>query len=202
MLNKKHRHESQFWRSGKQLGLGSLLLIMALSGCRPTSEDGAVPQGGGFFDLREYFRQESRRLQEMQPEGMKTVRLDGQTARQALAQMNYEAELAPFSASDINKPSWKDKYQVDSLLEGRYLREIVYTAKDPALKTREMRIRFENDRIGEVRIRNAIRSIISESEQELRYDPDNGYTIKGMQGGKFARKKEFSVEVLFGPTRK
>ncbi len=179
-------------------GLLLLAAIHVFSGCTHGGEsvhaDKKVPV---FFDLRDFFQQEIRFLQKNQSSVNKIVQLNGQKSVLSAIAVSYSDELAPFANSDINKPSWKDKYQVDSILVDRHLKEIRYTAKDASLKTRELRIAFSESGVKEVWIKNSIHSIISESDQELKYERSKGYFIKGRQVGRFAVEKRFSVQVDF-----
>jgi hypothetical protein len=178
--------------------LAGVMTVTAIS-CSPSTETSSG-QGRGtntFFDLRDFFGREVKSLQAHKPRVRKTVRLNGRESLQASAEVNYAAELAPFIQSDINKPSWRDKYRVDSLFVGGALGEIKYTAGDAALKTKELRVFFEGDKVRAIWIKNSIRSIVSESEQDLKYDPYKGYSIYGRQGGRFSEEKRFSVEVEF-----
>jgi len=175
-----------------------LFSFILLLGCNPSEEkahiNGAAPV---FFDLRKYFQKEILYLEKSQSVVKKTVGLNGKESILPSATVSYAEELAPFANSDINKPSWKDKYQVDSILADGRLEEIRYVAIDPSLKTRELRIGFKGGKVGSVWIRNSIHSIISESDQELAYERENGYSIKGRQAGRFADEKRFSVKVEF-----
>jgi hypothetical protein len=186
---------------GLLAGLAMLAGVVAFtgSGCSPSTETSSG-QGRGttiFFDLRDFFDKEVKSLQAQKPRVRKTVRLNGRESLQAAAEVNYAAELAPFIQSDINKPSWRDKYRVDSLFVGGVLEEIKYTAGDAALKTKELRVFFEGDKVRSIWVKNSIRSIVSESEQDLKYYPYKGYSIYGRQGGRFSEEKRFSVEVEF-----
>ena len=182
-------------------GVAMLVGIVAFTaiGCGPSTEK--TPDQGQdaivFFDLRDFFNQEVKSLQKDKPQARKTVRLDGRESVQTAAGINYTAELAPFIQSDINKPSWKDKYRVDSIFTGGSLEEIRYTAGDATLKTKELRVFFKGNGVHSVWIKNSIHSIISESDQELKYDKYKGYSIYGQQGGRFSKEKHFSVEVKF-----
>lgn len=179
-------------------GLLAFFAVLLFWGCgnsaKPGQTDKALPV---FFDLRDYFQKEMDYLTKKQPTAKKTVRLNGQESILPSAAISYVDELAPFANSDINKPSWKDKYQVDSVLTDGGLEEIRYMAKDASLKTRELRISFRNGRVEKVWIRNAIHSIISASDQELKYEREKGYAIKGRQAGRFVAEKRFFVQVAF-----
>ena len=164
------------------------------NGREPELGDKKVPV---FFDLRDFFQKEMQFLEKNQPVVNKIVRLNGQESLLSSISVSYSDELAPFANSDINKPSWKDKYQVDSILMDGHLKEIKYVAKDASLKTKELSIIFGDGGVDKVWIRNSIHSIISESDQELKYERSKGYFIKGRQVGRFAAEKQFSVQVSF-----
>lgn len=179
-------------------GLLFFFIVHFFLGCtngrEPELVENKVPV---FFDLRDFFQKEMQYLEKNQPTVNKTVRLNEQESVLSSATVSYSDELAPFANSDINKLSWKDKYQVDSILIDERLKEIRYVAKDASLKTRELRIIFGEAGVEEVWIWNSIHSVISESDQEMKYGRSKGYFIKGRQVGRFAAEKQFSVEVAF-----
>ncbi len=153
-----------------------------------------------FFDLKGYFFAEAALLNKRKPQGVKVVLFQGNadtTYLNSISNMNFEKELRSFANSDINRSAWRDKYQVDSVFQNGYLKEIRYTAVDRALKTREVVLGFNRGSLSEVRIKNEIKSVIAKSVQELVYLPERGYAITGNQKIRLGKKYFYDVEVLF-----
>ena len=177
-------------------------LVLLGAGCYRGDLDDRGPAKGSlvsFYDLKGFFSKEVKRLDRQQPEGIKTVRFDGksETIGMNAASVDYGKELASFISSDINKPSWIEKYRIDSVSAGSDMQEIRYTALDEHLKTREIRLVFKGDHLTEVRIRNRLKSIIAESTQTMSYSPGSGYAIEGVQRSRIGSSRAFSVSVAF-----
>ncbi|MBV6426332.1 MAG: hypothetical protein KIPDCIKN_00843 [Haliscomenobacter sp.] len=177
-------------------------LILLSTGCYNGDLDDQAPVNGrlaSFYDLKGFFSKEINRLDRQQPEGMKTVRFEGksETIDMKAKPADYGKELASFIASDINKPSWREKYRIDTASAGSGMQEIRYTALDEHLKTREIQLLFNGNSLKEVRIKNRLKSIIAESTQTLSYRTGSGYTIEGVQGSPVGRGRAFSVSVVF-----
>lgn len=175
------------------------LLFLALIACGVENEnaDTAV-SATPFFKLENYFDQEIARLDSLQPELQKNVVVDGQSEEKRIKSTNFKDELQIFRRSDINRPSWVDKYQVDSIRENGSLMAVRYTALDTSLNTRLLNVRFLNGNVEEIEIQNRARSAIASTEQNLQYRPDRSYRIESKQKtiGSDTREILIDVEIL------
>ncbi len=185
--------------------IAPILISLAIlgTGCQKKEDRKALvsPKNNtaSFFDLKGYFSKEIKRLNRLQPAGTKTVRFDGESEKIDTKRkpVDYGKELASFVSSDINKLSWREKYRPDTITGPGARKEIRYTALDGHLKTREIRLFFEENTLQEVRIKNRLKSIIAESSQELSYVAGSGYTLEGVQGLRIGRGRAFSISVSF-----
>lgn len=174
------------------------LLLLALTACGVENENtGTEVSATPFFKLESYFSQEIVRLDSLQPVLQKTVVVDGQSEEKRVESTDFEKELQIFRRSDINRPAWVDKYQVDSILENGSLTEVHYMALDTSLNTRLLKVRFSNGGVEEIQIQNRARSAIASTEQNLQYRPDRSYRIESKQKtiGSDARKISIDVEI-------
>lgn len=182
---------TEYFRTPRRLLLGMILLggcgLLLLEGC-----GGSPPREGTtafFFDMQGYFRSEATRLKSAGARLEKTAEAAGRTERRPVQEPDWEEELALFIGSDINKPSWRDSYTVDS--GATYL---LYKAKDPGLRIRSIRInRDERSAITGILIRREVGNYLYSSSETLRYYPDSLYEISRRQEVKLLGASDFRV---------
>src|SRR5580700_9983482 len=93
-------------------------LLACLPACKPRIKN------NGAFDLSGYFKKEAARLKKLNRPVIKTVFHNGVTETKTVHISNWEQELGLFIDADINKPTWRNNYNVND--EDSVLR---YTAK-------------------------------------------------------------------------
>jgi hypothetical protein len=148
-----------------------------------------------FFDLKGYFKTEVIRLKQYMTKVKKTVTVNGKSEEKILENLNFEEELAPFIASDINRPAWSDYYmskvKEPSVNNGTW----EYYALKDHLKTRSLIVNKEGQN-SNIDILNAEETVATKSETRLNYDNRIGYTISTIQ--KLMGKADtIKVEVRF-----
>jgi hypothetical protein len=167
-----------YWYNSTNKGpvffITGLILLLGFTSCqndRNSAKDTMV-----FFDLKGYFKADSARLSKLNPLVNKTVVHNKVTETQKLHIPNWGTELSLFSESDINKPAWKESYSTsttDSLL--------IYRAKDPSLKTREIIVKRDGNRVKWIMIFNYTKNVLYETTEKLSYFPDSLYLIQKRQ---------------------
>ncbi len=126
-----------------------------------------------YFDIRGFFDKEAGRLSSNHPTIQKTVVHNNSTEQKITRDINWENELELFKKSDINKPSWKNSYTALKTADA-----IEYTAREPALRTRKIRIEYSaQGKIHSIRIQNTVKNLLYSSSEELVYLPDSSYSI-------------------------
>ena len=143
-----------------------------------------TPQYNGqktaFFDLKTYFKTEIERLKHDVKKVKKTVTVNGKSEEKTLENLNFEEELAPFIASDINRPAWSDYYMEKAqTFDNQGFRKEYYAQKDH-LKTRSIVVEKQTTGTS-VQILNADETVATKSETKLSYDNLTGYTISTIQ---------------------
>ncbi|MBC7745968.1 MAG: hypothetical protein H7096_12800 [Flavobacterium sp.] len=147
-----------------------LIFILLLAGC---SGGPAVVQKKTFIDVKGYFQSEIKRLGNYKTEVKKTVSRNNQTETQMLNNINWQTELSLFVESDINKSAWRNSYKISKI--GK---EVIYSATDSALKTRQIRVlEGVNGRIKKVQIKNNTNNMLYQSSEILTYVPDSLYKV-------------------------
>ena len=153
---------------------GGLLLLCCWCACKPEiKETGAKLR---YFDLKGFFKVDSARLVKLNPSVKKTVSHNGETETKMLKIINWGQEFGLFTSSDINKPAWKDSYAVQENADS-----VVYKAKYPELKTREIIIHKQDGKVTSVYILNYIHNILYTTTETLKYAPGHYYLIEKHQ---------------------
>ena len=174
------------------------LPLLLLLSCQPEAgKQPSTPRHSPFFDLRAYFDGEIKRLQEQQPPVRKTVSIDGKPETRLLDSLRYEDELQPFLASDINRPSWWDKYTIDSTFSGGRLTSIRYQAQDSSLRIRNLLVDWQDGQVSRIRIERFSDSFTAIISQQLDYQPSKGYQLSTRQEVVLSKPKEMGIEVSF-----
>ncbi|HTD99956.1 MAG TPA: hypothetical protein VK668_11765 [Mucilaginibacter sp.] len=151
-----------------------LACFLVLQGCKKDSA--AASDTMKYFDLKGYFRADSIRLSKMNPLVNKTVVHNKASETKKVHIPDWGTELSLFTESDINKPAWKESYSVQS--SGDFL---IYKAKDPALKTRDIIIKRNGDKIKWILVFNHTKNVLYETQEKLSYFPDSLYIIQKAQ---------------------
>jgi hypothetical protein len=151
---------------------GVMMLFFCISGCRPDIKEssGALK----YFDLKGFFTADVARLNKLKKTVVKTVTHNGVTQSKKVSIDNWERELDLFIGSDINRPAWKDSYNIT--ISGNIL---LYEAKYPELKMRQMLIKKDKDKVKWILIFNRTkRNLLYQTYEKLSYFPDSLYTIE------------------------
>jgi hypothetical protein len=179
-----------YWfKSGTWL-LTAVLTGIILTGCKPdVKETGAALK---YFDLQGYFNGEATRLNKLNRAVLKTVSHNGVVESKKVHIGNWTRELDLFIGSDINRPAWKDSYDVsnsDNIL--------LYRAKDPDLTTREIMIKKENQHVKWIVIFNGTKNKLYQTIGKLTYYPDSLYAISKFQRVRFLGDNTYKVQGVF-----
>ncbi len=173
-----------------------LLLLFACGQVEPKEQSIKAPQPA-FFDLKGYFNQEIKRLNQAKPKLFKKVTINGSEEQRELGAVDFKQELQVFIQSDINRPNWLEKYRADTTFFNGNPSRILYKAIDKTLRTRLIDIEFQQNIVSKITIQNGGKSIVAGSQQELIYLPQSGYLIKSHQTTALSKDKDLTIEVRF-----
>lgn len=177
------------------LGLFSILIFFG--GCQSDTITIQQPTHQRFFDLKGYVEQQATLLQQKQPSIKKTITSGSIEETKILQDIDWTKELGLFTKSDINKPSWADKYSIDSIAKEGGFMLLQYKAQDPDLATRQLDIELKGEVVHSVFVINQVTNAIYQSQQYLTYIPQKGYTIKKKQAVQLMDKDDYEIEVTF-----
>jgi hypothetical protein len=177
------------------LTLGSLLLF-TFSACElpklPEKKEMTT-----FFSLERYFKSEEGRLSKKATRYKKHIKTNSEEEDLMLNVEDWSTEFQLFKKSDINKPSWKDDYKIDSVLVEGKLRELTYLALKDDLYTKSLSIKFKGKKVQMISISNKSENSIYRLEETLNYNPDKGYKIERKQDLLLFEEERHSIEVFF-----
>lgn len=176
--------------------LGAFFLINT-SCARNEDKQNSKDQVLHFFDIAGYFAGEIDRLQADQPSVNKELTLNEKTETLEMDDIDFSDELSIFEKADINKVSWIEKYDVDTIQTTGAIREVVYTATDEKLKIRKIELSFDQDQLIHVKVFNEVNSPVLQAEQRMEYTPGSGYRIEQEQKVRFLPQKIMKVVVNF-----
>jgi hypothetical protein len=165
-------------------------LLGGITSCKRDS--GASGNTMAFFDIKGYFRADSSRLSKLNPLVNKTVVHNQIPETKKVRIPNCGTELNLFTESDINKPAWKNSYTIQN--ENDLL---IYRAKDPLLKTQEIVIKKEGDKVKWILIFNHTKNILYETAEKLSYFPDSLYLIQKSQKVRLLGKETYRISGSF-----
>lgn len=180
-----------YWCKLKSIHLAALLcstmLLSGLQSCRPdnTQSNGSLK----YFDVAGYFKADTARLRTLNPKVDKTVTHNGVIENKTVHIPNWGQELNLFIQSDINRPAWKNSYNIlntDSL--------VIYRAKTPDLRTTEIMIRKDKDKVKWIVIFNHTKNLLYETNEKLSYFPDSVYQIEKSQRVKLMGKNLYRIK--------
>ena len=155
------------------------ILLVAIQSC--SSDAPSKVQNVQFFDLKKYFTDEAGRLTKLNPLITKTAAHNTISETDKMRITSWTNELSSFTESDINKPAWKASYTVQSTNDF-----LIYKAKDPELKTRDIIIKKDGSSIKWILIFNhttglMAKKVLYEMVEKLSYFPDSLYLIQKTQ---------------------
>ncbi len=168
-------------------------IIFSFSNC--IEETAVIVKEPSFFDLKDYFNTQLETLSSIEKIKKATI-IDGERIEKVLDSIDFQLELGAFKESDINKIAWVDKYQVDSLYDEKgMLRKVNYHATDEKLRTQQLLVSFNQNRVDTIDIFNNSTSSIASLKQQLRYIPSFGYSIRSTQKTTLFEEHVLTVDV-------
>lgn len=188
------------------------LLLLCLSvacfalACLPASS--TAPAAGEkkklFFDLPAFFAQEAQRLGAKRVEKRSRAASDAgstvidTTRHQIESPEQWERELALFARVQLNKSSFSDQYDIDSLRnDSTGTLTLRYRARKEHLYTQLVEIRLLNEQVQHISLLNRQSSLLTESRQQLQYTPDKGYSLQQTQRLPFAEPHTVELYAIF-----
>lgn len=159
---------------------------LLLPACKPDIKETVATNK--YFDLQGYFKTEVARLNKLTQPILKTVTHNGATETRRVKITNWPRELNLFIEADINKPAWRDSYQIQQTDHTS-----IYMAKDTTLKTREIIINKKDSKVQWIIIYNYTHNMLYTNHEKLVYVPDSVYSIEKTQHVKLMGINRYTI---------
>ncbi|WP_231491544.1 hypothetical protein [Pedobacter sp. Leaf170] len=145
-----------------------------------------------YFDIKGYFKKESLRLQQLNPNILKEVNINGSAETKKLTIKDWEKEFSIFANADINKASWRGSFKVQKNDE-----EVTYTSSNKRIPIKKVAVKYFGDEVKKVEIIISNKNILYTSGDSLIYYPDSLFVIKKHQKIKLLKAKKYQVKEIF-----
>lgn len=172
-------------------------LIIYLFSCDVPAAKESKRLQTNFFDIKAFFEKEAAYLKAQDVQILKTIQHNKTKETQTITPKDWNKELSMFAGSDINKPSWKDKYLLDSTNRSNGLTLLHYKAIDDKLSIQVLDVELKENKVHSILIVKKISNQVYESQQHLTYIPRKGYTIKKSQDVTLFDKDDYSIEAKY-----
>ncbi len=165
------------------------ILILFFSIILVSCDDPIPKSNKKYFDIKSFFEREAQRLSSIKKGVEKTVSRNGYKETRKFNSLNWMNEFNLFIESDINKPAWKDRYQISQ--KNNFT---IYMALDSNLRTRYILIkRKTNGTIDYIEILNKTINSLYQSSEQLTYLVDSVYYIKKQQNVRLIGNNEYEI---------
>ncbi|WP_428330248.1 hypothetical protein [Mucilaginibacter sp.] len=167
--------------------LVGIFLLTGFSSCKPDLKE--TGPDAKYFDLKGYFKADTARLNKLNPFVLKSIAHNGVIESKKVKIADWGKELDLFIGSDINKPAWKNSYDVTDNDEF-----LIYKRKDPSLKMYKMVIRRDKQKVRWILIENYTKNSLYETTEKLSYFPDSLYLIEKTQKVRFLGINRYRIQ--------
>jgi len=164
-----------------------LLISLLLSSCLETKRKDQTASLT-YFDIKGYFQEEAIRLTREKPLIFKKIVKNASEESKEIAIKDWNKEFSLFIESDINKPSWITSYSVKTIDE-----TTIYSALTVDLRTREIKVTKNADKIHSISIKNDVTNDLYKSHEDLFYYPDSLYRIVKQQNVRILGVNDYQI---------
>ncbi|HEY8783667.1 MAG TPA: hypothetical protein VIM16_18715 [Mucilaginibacter sp.] len=180
--------------------LSGIALVVCSAACKPDAKETGTSLK--YFDINGYFAKDIARLKKLNKPVNKTVTHNGVSESKTVHIDDWGREFDLFVGSDINRPAWKNSYIViteDSLL--------IYKAKYPELKVREMLIKKDKEKVKWILIYSKTPQStwlglkvpsLYQTREKLSYFPDSLYLIEKDQRVRLMGINHYVIKGVIG----
>ncbi len=173
-----------------------LVPIVFMVSCKQEKAD--ISEKGSYFDLKAVVEDDIAYNTKNACAELKQVMVNSIQERKFIANVDWYKELQAILESDINKPAWKGKFLVDTImgdLSGQYT--IQYSAISDKINIKLLKVSFVNGHLEKIYILKQIQSFIFASNQTIEYFPKKGFKVSGEQRAVMMKKFDLNVEVNY-----
>lgn len=169
-----------------------LISVSVFYSCSTDSREIDVVQ---YFDVPNFFQKEIELLESRKARVIKVLSTGGESST-ITSSPNWKKELDIFHSINLNKSAYIGKYLIDtSLMNEGFL--VSYNAIEEGLPIRKLSYYTSNEQVKEIEVNKVDKSLVLSSELNLRYVPDSGYSVSGVQQIGNLQKSEYKVSAIF-----
>jgi len=168
-----------------------LLIVLFFGSCNPAGPKkqlSSLP----YFNLKNYFAKEVKRLKLQNPEVNKTVMVNHTEEHKKLKIADWQKELSVFSDADINKSAWQGLFSLRKEKNSN-----TYLSNNEKVPVKSLSISYKNGKIYGIEILISNTNSLYTSNDTLSYFPDSLYDVKKMQHIKLLKEKRYRITGKF-----
>ena len=155
-----------------------LLSVCCLFSCNNPKQTTLPP----YFSLPDYMNSQIKILAANKTGAVKTISVNGKKEVHKFDILDWKEELQSFIDADINKPSWRGNFMVDTAYtvdKADTEKLITYSTEEPGIRTKKLVLNFDihTKNITEVEAYNLTDNVLYHFEQQLFYFPMKSYFI-------------------------
>ena len=154
-----------------------LVITISILSCSNPKQSPLPP----YFDLQGYINGQVKTLTANKYSIVKNVSVNEKKEEHPITLPDWKQELQPFIDADINKPSWRGNFNVDTVYEINADTEkvVTYTTAIPDIRTKKLALHYDvhTGVITEIEIHNLTDNVLYHFEQQLFYFPMKKYFI-------------------------
>lgn len=176
------------------------IIILFFSACQNATVQDNSTGVKKYFDLKGLVQQDINTNMQHHFSELKSVRIDGKQESKQIDTVDWNKELKIILESDINKPNWEGKYQVQTTADKK---EYLYTTLSSKLPIRSMKVQYasNSDAVILVEIEKKISSFLFSNQQSIQYIPHHSFKITAKQSAIFMQDFNSEIEVKFLPKK-
>jgi len=176
----------------REIGL-LFLWILCLSACQnvPSSKANLAPV---HFDLKAFFEKEVKHLERLNPTVQKSITVAEKIETKSLKDVDWRRELGLFLSSDLNKPAWRDLYEVDTIYNDN-TQNLIYQAKTdkPVIQSMHITQSIQSNDVESIVIKKYNENILYSNYELIEYNR-HSYKIENEQKLVFKETDRFLIE--------
>lgn len=169
-----------------------IILVFLVACQNEQTKEHTASVKNAYFDLAKIVQLDIDRNTQYSCGEEKLVSVNGNMESKNIDTVNWKKELQILMDCDINKPSWKGKFETQELNDHQ---KYVYTANSSKIPVRKMIVQYEqkSGKVISVEIEKKTGTALFSNEQQIIYYPEKSFKIKASQRALFM--KDFNSEV-------
>ncbi len=174
--------------------LGILAIAVSCGPAEAPEGQSVVP---AYFDVKSWMKAEAQRLEQIEPRVLKKVTMNGVSEAKELNSLDYHAELTAFLEADLNRPAWRGRFEVDTVINGARGLTVTYQASANDIPIKRLSVVMYDGQVSRLAVERRSQSVFTNAMQQLSYQPDSGYSIRTRQQVWLGKDEDILIEVSF-----